>query len=110
MAGYFAMRYVRSPDALLEDSIFSPPLLPRVLAAQAVELIWEALLGRYHEIKTTCLELNGPTDEHVVQSANALVQLHLSSAWKELKLVQLALHGACGIRSPRYLSSLHRNS
>src|SRR2546429_2118661 len=25
------MRYVRSPDALLEDSIFSPPLLPRML-------------------------------------------------------------------------------
>src|SRR5437667_3121752 len=24
------MRYVRSPDALLEDSIFSPPLLPRI--------------------------------------------------------------------------------
>jgi hypothetical protein len=30
-AGYFAIRYVRSPAAFLADSIFSPPLLPRTL-------------------------------------------------------------------------------
>ena len=28
---YFAMRYVRTPPAFLEDSIFTPPLLPRTL-------------------------------------------------------------------------------
>jgi hypothetical protein len=28
---YLAMRYVRSPAAFFEDSIFSPPLLPRML-------------------------------------------------------------------------------
>ena len=28
---YFPILYVRSPPALLDDSIFSPPLLPRML-------------------------------------------------------------------------------
>ena len=28
---YFAILYVRSPSALLEDSMFKPPLLPRML-------------------------------------------------------------------------------
>ena len=31
VGGYFAILYVRSPAAFLEDSIFSPPLLPRML-------------------------------------------------------------------------------
>jgi hypothetical protein len=34
-AGYLAILYVRSPSALLEDSIFSPPLLPNRLTNPA---------------------------------------------------------------------------
>src|SRR5580698_9433568 len=30
-AGYFVIRYVRSPASFFDDSIFSPPLLPRML-------------------------------------------------------------------------------
>ena len=30
-ADYLAILYVRSPSALLDDSIFSPPLLPKIL-------------------------------------------------------------------------------